>query len=89
MAEKRPSQRNTYSKYVPPFLDTGKGVLTFSHMRFHIPSPSLLKAMYERLTANVKEKDYNGILATLEALEPYRINTKVSSTKKQTKEVEV
>lgn len=89
MAKDRPSQRNTYSKYVPPFLDTGKGVLTFSHMRFHIPSAPLLKAMYERLATNVKEKDYSGILVTLEALEPYRINTKVSSSRKQTKEVEV
>lgn len=89
MAKERTSQRNTYSKYVAPYMDTSKMVLTFSHIRYHIPSSALLQAMFNRLSGLVKEKDYNGILKALSDLEPYRINMRVSSSRKQTKEVDV
>ena len=76
--------RETYQKYLPPFIDTDKNVLTFSHVRYHLPTDELLRAMHERLSTAVKNKDYQGILDTIAALEPYRINMKISTNQRQT-----
>jgi hypothetical protein len=76
--------RETYQKYLPPYIDTAKNVMTFSHVRYHFLTETLLKSMHERLSGAVARKDYQGILDTIAALEPYRINMRVSDNQKQT-----
>ena len=76
--------RETYEKYLPPYIDVPKLVMTFSHVRYCFPSETLLRSMFEKLTAEVKAKNYRAIIQTIEGLEAYRINIKVSDAQKQT-----
>jgi hypothetical protein len=76
--------RDTYNKYIPPYMDVEHNVLTFSHVRYHFSSGEQLRTMHARLTAAVNAKDYNEIINIVSSLEPYRIGMKVLPTRKQT-----
>lgn len=76
--------RDTYQKYLPPFMDVEKQTMTFSHIIYYFPTKQLLRSMHERLSEAVANKDYATILKRIDAMEPYRIGMKVSDARKQT-----
>jgi len=76
--------RDTYNKYIPPYMDVEHNVMTFCHVRYHFNTGDQLRSTHARLTEAVNNKDYDEIINIVAGLDQYRIGMKVLPTRKQT-----
>lgn len=79
---------NTHNEYLPPFHDSSKKLIIFSHAQYHIPDDGMREGYYNNLTNAVKDKNYNSITRILKQMSPFYIRTKIQVARKQTRVVD-
>lgn len=89
MRERR-TQNETFNRTKAPFKDEANRVITFNFARYHIPAEegSRFDILYNKLANAVAESDKYELDSAIEELEPYRLNSFVRKSLRQSEIVD-